>query len=100
MINTKGKVTSEYYLCAVFNNETEIFFGAFEKELPATIDKAVTGDDDIKDLFGGRREIGSFAIDYSNYDDSSRFLIENAAILYASIMHSIGLNKETETVDW
>lgn len=98
MINTKGKVTSDYYLCAVFNDETEIFFGAFEKELPATIEKAVTGDYDIKDLFGGRREIGSFAIDYSNYDDSSRFLIENAAILYASIMHSIGLNKETETV--
>lgn len=98
MITTKRKATGDYYLCIVMNDETEIVFGTYDKKLPATIKKAVTGNDDIDDLFGGRRKLGSFALDYSSYDDSSRFLIENAAILYASILHSIGLNKETETL--
>lgn len=43
MHSIKKSAANEYYLGCAYNEDEEIFFGATDKKLPATIEKAVTG---------------------------------------------------------
>lgn len=94
MISVKNNVPGEYYIVYAFNDEQEIVFGAAEKNLPATIEKAVTGREDvISDLFGGRRKVGSLMIDFAEFKGFSALMIENFYALYINIYQSIPLVK-------
>lgn len=98
MLSIKKGAANEYYLGCAYNENEEIFFGATEKNLPATIEKAVTGrENDISDLFGGRRNIGSFMIDFTMFQGNSALLIESAYALYTNIWQSIPLAKAEGT---
>lgn len=98
MISVKSNAPSEYYIVYAFNDEHEIVFGTSEKNLPATIEKAVTGrEDDISDLFGGRRTVGSFMIDFAEFKGFPALLIESAYALYTNIWQSIPLAKAEGT---
>lgn len=98
MLSIKKGAANEYYLGCAYNENEEIFFGATEKNLPATIEKAVTGrENDISDLFGGRRNIGSFKIDFTMFQGNSALLIESAYALYTNIWQSIPLAKAEGT---
>lgn len=98
MLSIKKSVANEYYLGCAYNENEEIFFGATGKNLPATIEKAVTGrENDISDLFGGRRNIGSFMIDFTMFQGNSALLIESAYALYTNIWQSIPLAKAEGT---
>lgn len=94
MISVKNNAPGEYYIVYAFNDEQEIIFGATEKNLPATIEKAVTGrENDISNLFGGRRTVGSLMIDFAEFKDFPAIMIENLYALYINIYQSIPLNK-------
>lgn len=98
MLSIKNNVTNEYYLGLAYNEDNEIFFGATDKNLPATIEKAVTGrENDITDLFGGRRKVGSFMIDFTMFQGNSALMIESAYALYTNIWQSIPLAKAEGT---
>lgn len=98
MLSIKKSAASEYYLGCAYNEDEEIFFGATDKNLPATIEKAVTGrENDISDLFGGRRTVGSFMIDFTMFQGNSALLIESAYALYTNIWQSIPLAKAEGT---
>ena len=59
---------------------------------------AVTGrENDISDLFGGRRNVGSFMIDFTMFQGNSVLLIESAYSLYTNIWQSIPLAKAEGT---
>ena len=94
MISVKTNAPVEYYIVYAFNDEQEIIFGATEKNLPATIEKAVTGrENDIYDLFGGRRTVGSLMIDFAEFKGFPAIMIENLYALYINIHQSIPLVK-------
>ncbi|MGN0596267.1 MAG: hypothetical protein ACI4J1_02925 [Ruminiclostridium sp.] len=94
MLSIKKSAANEYYLGCAYNEDGEIFFGATDKNLPATIKKAVTGrENDIMDLFGGRRKVGSFMIDFTMFQGNSALVIESAYALYTNIGQSIPLAK-------
>ena len=98
MLSIKKSVANEYYLGCAYNEDEEILFGATDKNLPATIEKAVTGrENDISDLFGGRRTVGSFMIDFTMFQGNSSLLIESAYALYTNIWQSIPLAKAEGT---
>lgn len=98
MLSIKKSVANEYYLGCAYNEDEEIFFGAIDKNLPATIEKAVTGrENNISDLFGGRRSVGSFMIDFTMFQGNSALLIESAYALYTNIWQSIPLAKAEGT---
>lgn len=98
MLSIKKSAANEYYLGCSYSEDEEIFFGATDKNLPATIEKAVTGrENDISDLFGGRRNIGSFMIDFTMFQGNSALLIESAYALYTNIWQSIPLAKAEGT---
>lgn len=98
MLSIKKGAANEYYLGCAYNEDEEIFFGATDKNLPATIEKAVTGrENDISDLFGGRRSVGSFMIDFTMFQGNSALLIESAYALYTNIWQSIPLAKAEGT---
>lgn len=98
MLSIKKGAANEYYLGCAYNEDEEIFFGATDKNLPATIKKAVTGrEDDIMDLFGGRRKVGSFMIDFTMFQGNSALMIESAYALYTNIWQSIPLAKADGT---
>lgn len=98
MLSIKKSAANEYYLGCAYNEDEEIFFGATDKNLPATIEKAVTGrENDISDLFGGRRTVGSFMIDFTMFQGNSALLIESAYALYTNIWQSIPLAKAEGT---
>ena len=74
MLSIKKSVANEYYLGCAYNEDKEIFFGATDRNLPATIEKAVTGrENDIYDLFGGRRTVGSLMIDFALWYPADAF---------------------------
>ena len=99
MLSIKKSAANEYYLGCAYSEDEEIFFGATDKNLPATIEKAVTGrENDITDLFGGRRTVGSFMIDFTMFQGNSALLIESAYALYTNIWQSIPLAKAEGTV--
>lgn len=94
MISIKTNAPGEYYIVYAFNEEQEIVFGAVEKNLPATIEKAVTGrEDNISDSFGGRRKVGSLMIDFAEFKGFPVLMIENFYALYINIYQSIPLIK-------
>lgn len=94
MLSIKKGAANEYYLGCAYSEDEEIFFGAADKNLPATIKKAVTGrEDDIMDLFGGKRTVGSFMIDFTMFQGNSALMIESAYALYTNIGQSIPLAK-------
>ena len=94
MLSIKKGAANEYYLVCAYNEDEEIFFGATDKNLPATIKKAVTGrEKDISDLFGSRRNVGSFMIDFTMFQGNSALMIESAYALYTNIGQSIPLAK-------
>lgn len=94
MISVKTNAPVDYYVVYAFNDEQEIIFGATEKNLPATIEKAVTGrENDISDLFGGRRMVGSLMIDFAEFKGFPAIMIENLYALYINIHQSIPLIK-------
>lgn len=98
MLSIKKGAANEYYLGCAYSEDEEIFFGATDKNLPATIEKAVTGrENDISDLFGGRRTVGSFMIDFTMFQGNSALLIESAYALYTNIWQSIPLAKAEGT---
>ena len=98
MLSIKKGAANEYYLVCAYNEDEEIFFGATDKNLPATIKKAVTGrEKDISDLFGGRRKVGSFMIDFTMFQGNSALMIESAYVLYTNIGQSIPLAKAEGT---
>lgn len=98
MLSIKKSAANEYYLGCAYNEDEEIFFGATDKNLPATIEKAVTGrENDISDLFGGRHKVGSFMIDFTMFQGNSALLIESAYALYTNIWQSIPLAKAEGT---
>ena len=98
MLSIKKSAANEYYLGCAYNEDEEIFFGATDKNLPATIEKAVTGrENDISDLFGSRRTVGSFMIDFTMFQGNSALLIESAYALYTNIWQSIPLAKADGT---
>lgn len=83
MISVKTNAPVEYYIVYAFNDEQELIFGATEKNLPETIEKAVTGREDvISDLFGGRRTVGSFMIDFAEFKGFPAIMIENRIMLF------------------
>lgn len=94
MLSIKKGAANEYYLGCAYNEDEEIFFGAADKNLPATIKKAVTGrEKDISDLYAGRRKVGSFMIDFTMFQGNSALMIESAYALYTNIGQSIPLAK-------
>lgn len=98
MLSIKKSAANEYYLGCAYNEDNEIFFGATDKNLPATIEKAVTGrENEITDSFGGRRTVGSFMIDFTMFQGNSVLLIESAYALYTNIWQSIPLAKAEGT---
>lgn len=98
MISIKYSAPSAYYLAFAFTDEYEIVFGANEKNLPVTIENAVTGrENDIHDVFGGKRRVGSFLIDFAEFAGCSSLMIESCYSLYMNIGQSIPLSKAEAT---
>ena len=94
MISIKTNAASEYYICFAYNDECEIIFGANEKTLTATIEKAAAErETDISDLFAKKRKTGSFMVDITEFKANTILLIENSYALYTNIEQSIPLTK-------
>ena len=94
MISIKNNAASEYYICFAYNDESEIIFGANEKTLTATVEKAVAErEKDISDLFAKKRKTGSFMVDVTEFEANTILLIENSYSLYTNIEQSIPLTK-------